>query len=603
MKLFRSKSGFTAPLVVVLTVMLVNLCWYADAFGRDESGLTLRLYTDRTNSRFNLGEPIKITMTLKNTSKWPVHTLRTFSESELPRSIIVTGPEGKFRPDPRELTADMPPSLSWKGQPVLEATTLPVDWARSVVITDITELIPVMKKKPGTYIIEAEQPFVRFFWTIEMDPVGRVGLKDDKNWQGTITSENQLKISITPDAGARFRVRVFDLSTGNLNPVHMIPVRIYRRSEIPDPSEELDLAEIWKKALPINTGKTDMGEGWVVWDKADLCMPKSDAGDYYLAIAEYMGGYAQVAFDPVADADGWLADCGGIITKRIVFGKEPEKYVAYATNKLVLQNKTVVNGGNIGATNIYNAASDIDLVIEENVYAQDEVKIIGDVVQLRSTANVYSVIYNSELINLGAEIRDNTYFPFSSDPDSPSYLPPWEPGVSGKVIPGNTDVLVFAGPAQTISPGDYGDIVIESNGILELQQGVYNLGNLSLGSGSELFCLGACEIRIADHLFPGTKAYLGPYPVSPPPVGDTSGPRPRDIIVYVAGEDGKVKNNKATLQNPEVAIIGEGNVIRANVYAPNGTLLIREGCLLEGTFTANNVVIGKKSILWLDSAW
>ena len=68
-------------------------------------------------------------------------------------------------------------------------------------------------------------------------------------------------------------------------------------------------------------------------------------------------------------------------------------------------------------------------------------------------------------------------------------------------------------------------------------------------------------------------------------------------------EDGKVKNSKATLKNPEVAIIGEGNVIRANVYAPNGTLLIREGCQLEGSFAARNVIIGKKSILWLDSAW
>jgi hypothetical protein len=583
-----------------LFITLVNLCWYADAFGRDDSGLSLRLYTDRTDSRFILGEPIQIIMTLENTSKWPVHTLRTFSESELPQSIIVTGPDGKYRPDPRNITADMPPSLSWKGDPVLEATSLPVDWARSVIITDITELVPVMKEKPGTYIIEAEQTFVRFFWTVEIDPVGRVGLKDNKNWQGTITSENQLKISIIPASGARFKVRLFDLSTGNLEPIHMGPVRIYRSSEIPLVSGELDLAEVWKKASPVTTGKTDMVAGWVVWDKADLCMPKPAAGDYYLAVAEYRGEYEQVAFDPVADSAGWVADCGGIITKRIIFGKEPEKYAAYATNKLVLQNKSVIKGGNIGGP---TATPDIEVVVEENVYVEDGVKIIGDSVQLRSTASVFSVIYNRELLDLGAEIRDQTYFPFSSDPDSSSYVPPWAPSPYGSVTYGSKDLVVSAGPAVTIADSIYRDVIIDSNGILQLQAGTYGFRNLSLGSGSQLLCLGACEIRIDNHLFPGTKAYLGPSPVSPPPAGDHSGTRPRDIIVYVAGTDGKVKKNKATLKNPEVAIIGEGNTIRANVYAPNGTLLIREGCQLEGTFTGHNVVIGKKATLWLDSAW
>jgi hypothetical protein len=599
MKRFRSKSGFKAPYIVVLFIALVNLCWYADAYGRDDSGMSLKLYTDRTDSRFDLGEQIQITMTLENASKWPVHTLRTFSESELPQSIIVTGPQGKFRPDPRSITSDMPPSLSWKGQPVLEATSLPVGWARSVVINDLTELIPEMKEKPGTYIIEAEQPFVRFFWTVEIDPVGRVGLKDNKNWQGTISSGNQLKISIFPDAGARFRVRVFDLSSGNLEPVNMGPVRVYRRSDIPDSFAELDLAVVWKKSSPVATGKTDMDEGWVVWDKTDPCLPKPVAGDYYLAVAEYMGGYRQVVFDPVADAAGWLADCGGIITKRIIFGKEPEKYAVYATNTLVLQNKSVVKGGNIGAPTI---TSDIEVVVEENVYVEDEVKIIGDSVQLRSTANVYSVIYNRELIDMGAEIRDQTYTPFSSEPDSPNYVPPWAPDISGSVQPGHSDLIVNTGTTETIN-SNYRDVVIESNGILQLQTGIYSFRNLSLGSGSKLVCLGACEIRIAEHLFPGTKAYLGPYPVSPPPAGDTSGLRPRDVVVYVAGEDGKIKNKKETNKNPEVAIVGEGNRIRANVYVPNGTLLTREGCQLEGTFTGRNVVIGKKSTLWLDSAW
>ena len=112
--------------------------------------------------------------------------------------------------------------------------------------------------------------------------------------------------------------------------------------------------------------------------------------------------------------------------------------------------------------------------------------------------------------------------------------------------------------------------------------------NLDIGSDSSLICETPCEIRIKNRLYPGTKAYIGP---------EARG-FARDVVIYVAGENGK---NGDLNENPKAADIGQGSIVNANIYAPNGTLSIQEGCTIKGAFVAKDVVVGQKTTVDLDS--
>ncbi len=113
-----------------------------------------------------------------------------------------------------------------------------------------------------------------------------------------------------------------------------------------------------------------------------------------------------------------------------------------------------------------------------------------------------------------------------------------------------------------------------------------------MGSDSRCSLQCATIIRIEDRLYPGTKASIGPTA--------GSGVSADQIKVFVNGENGK----KGGLNDkPKAAHIGEGNTVKANIFAKNGTLLIEEGCFLEGSFIARDVSVGQKSIVNFNGAF
>jgi hypothetical protein len=116
--------------------------------------------------------------------------------------------------------------------------------------------------------------------------------------------------------------------------------------------------------------------------------------------------------------------------------------------------------------------------------------------------------------------------------------------------------------------------------------------NLQLGSGSAVVCLQPTTLRIRERLTPGTKAYLGP--------SADSALGPKDVRVFINGLNGK----KGGIDDkPHAAEIGEGNRIRANVFVRNGTLISGEGCALEGSFIAMDLVIGMKTVVRFESGF
>ena len=56
-------------------------------------------------------------------------------------------------------------------------------------------------------------------------------------------------------------------------------------------------------------------------------------------------------------------------------------------------------------------------------------------------------------------------------------------------------------------------------------------------------------------------------------------------------------------RDPQAVILGQGNRMRANLLAKNGSLATGEGCMLEGSFIARDITIGQKSVVKFDGAF
>jgi hypothetical protein len=590
------KIKWMTILFLFLSLWLINT---GEAKAEKDSGLSIDLYTPTgSDQTYLLGDDkVTLIMEIQNSSPWKIATRRLFSQSAFHSSIIVTGPNGeKYIPEKGVLDDDvddeMPPPVFWSDgkttREVIPAELLEKGWAKSVTIDDLRVLFPIMYELPGPYTIEVHQPFVRFTWTTELESQGLMGVVDDRNWTGSVASNNKIKVFIRPLEGAKFSIRVEDLSTGNAVPVSMRPVRVFKGNRI-------DLADTWKRGRSVMDGTTDLN-GWAVWRQGDPCLPL-DALEPYLVVAFHMNTYESVT---IGQSDGgWAEACGGRITKKIYFGELDEKYVIYADNSIDIGNNTIVHGGNIGAP--YESegpwlSGKVEVDVDNNVVLEGDVKIIGDSVSITASASVNDVYYN-ELLDAGATINGLLCSPIDN-PAQGGCKPGETWDLLGQLLPAididkNEKVSVDSETPVTLprtsdKDREYGDIVLQSGATLRLSGGIYQFKNLFMGSNSQVLCDDATEIRIFERLYPGSKSFIG----------GSGGISASNVVIYVAGQNGK----KGFLNSvPEAAVIGEGSIVKANLYAPKGTFRTREGCDLTGSFIAQDVAIGQKNNVYLDS--
>ena len=93
---------------------------------------------------------------------------------------------------------------------------------------------------PGWYVIEAQQPFVRFAWAVNVHPLGLLSpQKDPNNWYGTIDS-NQVQIYVEPTLGAQLQAQVLDNGAQPSQPIAQVPVRVFKKDDILKPPPEKD---------------------------------------------------------------------------------------------------------------------------------------------------------------------------------------------------------------------------------------------------------------------------------------------------------------------------------------------------------------------------
>lgn len=248
-------------------------------------------------------------------------------------------------------------------------------------------------------------------------------------------------------------------------------------------------------------------------------------------------------------------------------------FSVFATNSVWVRLGADVNSGNIGVRDAspapwLNALSEVS--IGHNVHVADGIGIYGDTVKIKAGASVFDLYYN-ELINNGTA-RGSEYTPLvlPLDITMPEFPVP---------APGTEDHVVPTRESLTLEPGSYGKIMVRRNATLILTGGTYHFENLDLGIfNAKVLFQSPTDLIINNRLKPGKGAYIGPE--------DGSSISARDIRIYVCGINGNTGYLGAT---PKAARVGFNNILRANIYAPYGTLWIKRGTVAEGAFIGRDV--------------
>jgi hypothetical protein len=141
-----------------------------------------------------------------------------------------------------------------------------------------------------------------------------------------------------------------------------------------------------------------------------------------------------------------------------------------------------------------------------------------------------------------------------------------------------------SGLGNTLAPGDYGELSLMAKAEVVLS-GSYSFTSIALKPGAVLRFDGPTSIAIAGRLVLGAGATVEP----------TGTAVPGDLVAFVAGVD--VDPNKPAVTVKPTAIL------RANVYAPNGTFVIEPDAVLEGAFIAGRMEVGSGVIVTRDSAF
>ena len=163
--------------------------------------------------------------------------------------------------------------------------------------------------------------------------------------------------------------------------------------------------------------------------------------------------------------------------------------------------------------------------------------------------------------------------------------------------PGAPDVTVASGQTVVLPAGEYDFLDVAADGRLVLSGGVYDVTGIRLGAAggcnfpcAELGFSGPADVRVAERLDAGSFSRIGPE--------SGSGVDASEIIFYIAGINGTTGALGAT---PPASNIGRGSTLQANLYVPNGSVLIGRDSTLAGALLGRDVDIDQGTTLALAS--
>ena len=253
----------------------------------------------------------------------------------------------------------------------------------------------------------------------------------------------------------------------------------------------------------------------------------------------------------------------------------------------VRQGSTVVSG-DVGA-NVASAgpflASDQEVTFGENVIVQDPMsRVMGDTMRLKSDSQVYDVFVN-RLKGPGL-IQGILTTPVTLP--LVSAWPPVPP-----VTPGTQDFDVASGGTLSLDAGSYGLLKARNGAVVTLTGGLYHFQAWDIRANAQVLAAAPVEIRVQDHLETRDHVVVGPAPSAPTLTA-------ADVVIFGTGINGTTGAIDAT---PEAVRIGTDSTIRANIYAPNGLLRIRENGTATGAFVGKWVRMGNGGTITLEGGF
>lgn len=264
-----------------------------------------------------------------------------------------------------------------------------------------------------------------------------------------------------------------------------------------------------------------------------------------------------------------------------------DDFVALGHEGVWLKQGVVVNSGDVGA-NVASAGPFLDSGSEVSIggsvsFVNAASKIFGDSVKLKAGSDVFDVFYNTLVDN--GDTHGNLVTPLTL-PVVPNF--PTVPSFTA----GTTDVTLLANTSQTLSAGSYKDLLVRSGATLTLTGGVYEFNSWDLRGGAKVYFAAPTEVRIVGKIGADSTTEVKPDP--------SSSITAKDIKIFVTGINGGSGNLGAT---PKAAQFGQNSIVQANIYAPNGTLILQQGATGVGAFLGKWVVMGENVELTKDSAF
>jgi RHS repeat-associated protein len=254
-------------------------------------------------------------------------------------------------------------------------------------------------------------------------------------------------------------------------------------------------------------------------------------------------------------------------------------HVAFAHHSMWLRQNSSV-AGNAAVRDPSSGpyvGDDAEMTVGIGASVSGEVR--GDTVRLKMNASVSADVLGNELVQGdGSTIGGSFVSPLSLPlADLIPAMPSFQPGTQDVTVTGQTTLVLSAGDYATLKlkQGTQG-----SPTVVKLD-GTYNLHTLDMGLNTRVECTAACEVRIKGKLLGDQNGYIGP--------AAGAALTAKDVKIFVEGINGSNGNLGAT---PKAAKIGLSNEVRAHIYAPNGTLLVKQSSVVHGVLIGKWVQIG-----------
>ena len=309
----------------------------------------------------------------------------------------------------------------------------------------------------------------------------------------------------------------------------------------------------------------------------------------------------------VADAAGNTASASRTVQVLVT----ANSYGLIATHSMHLRQNARITSGFAGVVNQGTApflAGRVELVVGTRVQTGEDVRLSAPRVRVRQNADIEGQLVYNQLVAVGkhATIAQQTqvpasYFPLFQGTGLPAFR---------TSTPGTQDVEVKQKASATLAAGAYDEIRVKQKGTLTFSGGTYHLGDLDVGPNADLRFLAPTVLLIRGQLSLDQNSTFGP--------ASGSGIDASDILVYVEGRNGRLGSadddaegddedddaeGRLLRKTPRAAKIGVRVSFQGNLYAPKGTIHLRQNSACVGSFIGKDVIVGVRVQLAAQSGW